>query len=108
MRDCEESGSFISGFIIGSFLGAVIAALTTPYTGSEVKENLSTTYKTGLDKAKDLKHKTQQSFTELKDLTQDKTKHLIGSLKERAENIAHRFDNMTAKGASILIDDEIV
>lgn len=98
----------MNGFIFGGLLGAAIAALIAPKTGHETKDNLVQAYKSGLGKAKDFKDKTRHSIDEIKQVTQDKAKHLVSDLKEKAESIAHRFDNITAKGASVLIDDEII
>ncbi len=104
----EKECNFLGGFLLGSLIGVVLAALMTPSNGNENQDNLLTAYKTGLDKAKDLKEKTKHSIDELKQTTQQKAKHLLIDLKDKAENIVNRFDNMTAKGASVLIDDEIV
>jgi gas vesicle protein len=108
MSEKNEFGDFLGGLILGGVLGAAIAAITTPYTGTEAKEEVLNAYKTTLNHADELKVKTEKSFSELKNVSQDKLNVLLQGLKTKAETIVNRFDDITAKGAGVLIEDEIV
>lgn len=108
MSEKNEVSDFIGGLILGGVIGAAIAAFTTPYTGSEAKEEALNVYKNTLERADELKAKTGRSFEDLKSVSQDKLKSLLQGLKTRAESIVNRFDDITAKGAGVLIEDEIV
>ncbi len=110
MSNKEDSNFvvFLGGLMLGGIVGAAIAAVSTPYTGDEAKNELSNLYKNGLDKASDLKDKSNASLNQFKGVTQEKFKILVQNLKEKANNIAHRFEDITSKGAGVLIEDEIV
>ena len=107
MSSNNESQNFVGGFLLGSLLGACLAALLAPYKGNDAQRNIFGLYQTGLVKAQDLQNQTKNSINELRETTQYKAKQLMNDLQVKAGDIANRFDHMTARGASILIDDEI-
>jgi gas vesicle protein len=108
MSDRNSFGDFVSGLILGGIIGAAIAALTTPYTGDEAQEEVAHVYKNGLGQMQEVKAKTEQTLNQFKGLTEDKIKIVVQNLKEKADSIANRFEDMTSKGAGVLIEDEIV
>lgn len=101
-------GDFLGGFIVGSIVGAAIAALTTPFSGDEAKKEAETLYKKGLEKSEEFKHKAEESLNELSASAKLKASGVLNNLKDKASNIANRFDELTNKGAGVLIEDEIV
>ncbi|MDX1920347.1 MAG: YtxH domain-containing protein [Candidatus Caenarcaniphilales bacterium] len=101
-------GDFLGGFLLGSVVGAAIAALTTPYSGEEAKKEAESLYKKGLEKSEEFKHKAEESLTELSASAKLRATGVIGKLKDKASSIANRFDELTNKGAGVLIEDEIV
>ena len=99
---------FLSGFIIGSIVGSTVAALSTPYNGEEAQSNLYEFCKLSLGRAKNMQNNTEKSIIDLKNLTEEKVQKIKQDLQSQLDNIVDRLDNLTAKGASVLIDDEIV
>lgn len=101
-------GDFLGGFIVGGIIGAAVAALTTPYSGKEAKDEVRHLYEEGLKKSDEFKHKAEGSFSEFSSVTKDKVGEALTNLKDRASTLVDRFDDLTNKGAGVLIEDEIV
>jgi gas vesicle protein len=101
-------GDFVTGLFIGGLVGAVVATLTTPYKGKEAQEELNHLYEVGLDKSKELKSKSEEKLVELKHKTKEQVKASLKVLEEKANSIANRFNDLTNRGAKVLIEEEIV
>jgi len=99
---------FVGGLIVGGIIGSAIAALTTPYSGDEARDELNRKYKLGLERSKELKHKAEESIGELRTCTKEKVGTVLHKLKNKANSIASCFEDLTNKGAGVLIEDEIV
>ncbi|MDJ0626479.1 MAG: YtxH domain-containing protein [Candidatus Caenarcaniphilales bacterium] len=108
MSGNNKLGDFIGGFLVGGLIGAAVAILTTPYSGSEAKDEVRNLYNESLKRSDDLKHKAEDSINEFSNLTKDKLAEGLSNLKDRASNLVNRFDDLTNKGAGVLIEDEIV
>lgn len=108
MSNNNSFGDFLGGLLVGGIIGSAIAALTTPYSGKEAQDELNNQYKLGVEKSKEFKHKAEESFGELQAATKEKAGTVLTQIKDKANSIANRFEDLTSKGAGVLIEDEIV
>lgn len=97
----NKLSNFVGGLVMGGIIGAVITALTTPFSGQEAQHEVLNAYNTGVQGTKD-------SFNDLSHDAKDKAQGILNNIKDKAYDVAVRFEELANKGAGVLIEDEIV
>jgi len=97
----DQVSNFISGLILGGIIGAITAALTTPFSGQEAQDEVVNAYNNSL---KETKH----SLNDLGHEAKGKAQVILNNIKDKAYDVASRFEELANKGAGVLIEDEIV
>ena len=75
-------GKFVTGFVIGGAIGAVVGILLAPQSGEETREaigeNAKLAYKKAQDAVKDIQNKTDDALEEM----QKKGNEIIGKIQD--------------------------
>lgn len=87
MSEHNRGGSWFSGFMIGSAIGAAIALLTAKRTGEETREMLQIRGQEITDKAMEAKEKAAKMAQEAKEQAGNK----ISDVRSRAKDAVHEL-----------------
>ncbi len=104
----KSNNDFLSGFIVGGVIGALVAMLNTPHNGNEFKRELGKNYKLGLEKTGETCNELRDSLDDLQKNVEGKFSHVVDDLKDKAVSLSKRLEALTNRGARVLIEDEIV
>ncbi|NRF92187.1 YtxH domain-containing protein [Paenibacillus frigoriresistens] len=103
-----NKGGLLLGLVIGGAVGAITSLLLAPKAGSELREDLSNTYRTFNDKTSQLAsavgQKTQDIVSTVSDKTQDiasvvseKTQEAASAVSEKTKDIANTISHQASE-----------
>ncbi|MEC0225930.1 YtxH domain-containing protein [Paenibacillus alba] len=103
-----NKGGLLLGLVIGGAVGAVASLLFAPKAGSELREDLSNTYRTLNDKTSKLAstvgQKTQEIVSSVCETTQDiaataseKAKDIVSTVSEKSQEIGSKASDVIDK-----------
>ncbi|MCY9696075.1 YtxH domain-containing protein [Paenibacillus alginolyticus] len=103
-----NKGGLLLGLVIGGAVGAITSLLLAPKAGSELREDLSNTYRTFNDKTSQLAsavgQKTQDIISTVSDKTQDiasvvseKTQEAASAVSEKTKDIANTVSHQASE-----------
>ncbi|UKS26378.1 YtxH domain-containing protein [Paenibacillus sp. HWE-109] len=102
-----NKGGLLLGLVIGGAVGAVASLLLAPKAGSELREDLSNTYRTLNDKTSKLAstvgQKTQEIVSSVCETTQDIAAAASGTAKDIVSTVSEKSHEI-GKQASEVID----
>lgn len=107
-RDDSSVGTKLTYLLIGGGIGAVIALLFAPKSGTELREDISVATKKGIEKSKetaalvgekagDYYEVTREKANELYSTAQDKAGEIYSTAQEKAGDLSEKARGLTGK-----------
>ena len=111
-RDESSVGTKLTYLLIGGGIGAVIALLFAPKSGTELREDISVATKKGIEKSKetaalvgekagDYYEVTREKANELYSTAQDKAGELYSTAQEKAGDLSEKARGLTGKAKEV-------
>lgn len=97
----SENNDILQPFLIGLFVGAIVAVVSAPCTGSEARSGLQNQYSSG-------SNELSRQLNTLKTDSQHQMITLLDNFRTKLNHIIQKFDKITNQGADILLEDEIL
>ncbi|WP_261303762.1 YtxH domain-containing protein [Paenibacillus andongensis] len=95
-----NKGGLLLGLVIGGAVGAITSLLLAPKAGSELREDLSNTYRTFNDKTSQLASAVGQKTQEIVSTVSDKTQDIASAVSEKTQEVASAVSEKTKDMAS--------
>lgn len=90
-----NKGGLLLGLVIGGAVGAVTSLLLAPKAGSELREDLSNTYRTFNDKTSQLASAVGQKTQDIVSTVSDKTQDIVSAVSEKTQEVASAVSEKT-------------
>jgi gas vesicle protein len=84
-------------FLVGAGIGAIVALLFAPKSGRELREDIATATKKGLEKGKEATAQLQEKVGEYYEITKEKAEELAERAEELAEKTKEKAEELAEK-----------
>ena len=85
MASNKKGGSFLTGLLLGGFLGAILGILTAPKAGSDTRAQIAELSDVWRDRAEEMAAKMQEGVGPVVESVQDVVGPTTQGIKERVE-----------------------
>ena len=89
-REEQSGASFVLGILTGAFVGAGIALLFAPKTGTEMRQQLGEQYRGLADRVGEQTQGLRDSASQLRDQGRERVQQLAGQFSDRLSTGADR------------------
>ena len=89
-REDKSGASFVLGMMTGAFIGAGIALLFAPKTGTEMRQQLGQQYRGLADRVGETTQQLRASAQQLREQGRERVQQLTGQLSDRVSSTAER------------------
>jgi|SRR5690606_28798586 len=86
--------------LIGGGIGAVIALLFAPKSGTELREDIADATRKGLEKSKETAHHLQEVAGEYYEVSREKASELVHTAQEKAGALGEKARTAAARSAN--------
>ncbi len=97
MASNKNSGSFLTGFLLGGFIGAILGILAAPKAGSETRAQIAELSDLWRDRAEEMAAKMQEGVGPVIESVQDSVGPTTQVIKERVEPVLDSVREGTAQ-----------
>ncbi|MGO4272581.1 YtxH domain-containing protein [Paenibacillus sp. TAF58] len=92
-----NKGGLLLGLVIGGAVGAITSLLLAPKAGSELREDLSNTYRTFNDKTSQLASAVGQRTQDIVSTVSDKTQDIASAVSEKTKDMANSVSHQATE-----------
>jgi gas vesicle protein len=85
-REDQSGASFVLGMMTGAFIGAGVALLFAPKTGSEMRQQLGQQYRGLADRVGETTQHLRESAQQLRQQGRERVQQLTGQLSDRVSS----------------------
>lgn len=112
-RTNSNTSANLTYLLIGGGIGATLALLFAPKSGSEFREDISTATNNGLEKTKETVSKLRENTNSYYEVAKNKVNNIYSTVANKAEKLADNVQELPEKAEDLLhtkikqIDDSI-
>lgn len=103
-RKSSNASRNLSYLLIGGGIGATLALLFAPKSGSELRGDISTTATNGVEKTRETVGKLRENATAYYETAKDKAANLYNAVSTKAEEIAEDVKALPEATKSVISD----
>ena len=89
-REDQSGASFVLGMMTGAFIGAGVALLFAPKTGTEMRHRLSEQYRGLADRVGEQAHNLRENAQQLREQGRERVQQLSNELSDRVSSATDR------------------
>ena len=89
-REDQSGASFVLGMMTGAFIGAGVALLFAPKTGTEMRQQLGEQYRGIADRVGETTQQLKESAQHLRQQGRERVQQLTGQLSDRVSSSPER------------------
>ncbi|HEV8591144.1 MAG TPA: YtxH domain-containing protein [Pyrinomonadaceae bacterium] len=99
-RDSANVSTKLTYLLIGGGIGAVIALLFAPKSGTELREDIADATRKGIEKSKETAAQLQERAGEYYEVGRERAGELYQTGKEKASELTEKAKSAAARGAN--------
>jgi gas vesicle protein len=94
-REDQSGASFVLGMLTGAFIGAGVALLFAPKTGSEMRQQLGQQYRGLAERVNETTQSLRESTASLREQGRERVQQLTSQLSDRMSSTGERQPSTT-------------